>query len=89
MNPKSNKPSPGESPAARLLVYILKKLDEEPLITRAQLCEDLAQFAPSEAIARRLMKQANDLREVEGHQESLLRVFEPAVEYKVTKRTPK
>jgi hypothetical protein len=70
-----------ETPASRLLVFILRKLEEEPLITRAQLCEDLSRFAPSEGIAQRLLDQAKDLRKIEGHSEALLRVFEPASHY--------
>ena len=51
--------------SSRLYHYLLQKLDEEPIATRALLCEDLAEFLPNEALAERLREQARTLRKIE------------------------
>ncbi|QYY35185.1 hypothetical protein [Ruficoccus sp. ZRK36] len=51
--------------ANRLVDYILNKLETEPVASRADLYEDLADFLPSEAMACQLREQAQTLRDVE------------------------
>lgn len=51
--------------ANRLVDYILSKLETEPVASRADLYEDLAEFLPSEAMACQLREQARQLRDVE------------------------
>lgn len=51
--------------ANRLVNYILCKLENEPVASRAALYDDLAEFLPSENMALQLREQARTLRDVE------------------------
>lgn len=60
-----NRPVMNRTSANRLVDYILSKLENEPVTSRADLYDDLAEFLPSEAIACQLREQARTLRDVE------------------------
>jgi hypothetical protein len=53
------------NPARRILIYVLRKLDDEPLRFRAEAYEDLSAFLPDEASARELRRQAQALRQTD------------------------
>lgn len=57
--------------ANRLVDYILSKLETEPVASRADLYEDLAEFLPSEPMACQLREQAKTLRDVEKRSHAL------------------
>lgn len=57
------------TPATRLMRYVIEKLEEEPLRFRATLYEDLSEFIPDEAISSNLINQAKELRKVEQRME--------------------
>ena len=59
----------------RLLSYLLVKLETEPVASRAALCDDLAEFLPSEALASQLRDQAQALRDVERRNHALKVAF--------------
>lgn len=57
------------TPATRLMRFVIEKLENEPLGFRALLYEDLSEFMPDETLARNLRHQANELRKVEQRME--------------------
>lgn len=64
-----------ENSAEKLIKYVLKKLETEPVEERVQLYEVLADFMPNDEAGQRLRRCSEELRQIDLKIQSLKSFF--------------